>query len=152
MPVGGPGPFARGRTQFYRSHSNKNKVATHNGKAPRSHREAGKEPPRSHQGAHFWDPGPLGCSRKNHRIRTTDGTREMRGSNTPWAQGPANFWTGFGGYGVDGGMVYPCSGPAHGEFPVSRGTVSRGGPDTPAHRRIKTAAHMTHWGSRQEEA
>ena len=78
--VGGPGPFARGRTQFYPSHSNKNKVATHNDKAPRSH-----------QGVHFWDPGPPGYSRKNYRIRTTDGKWEMRGSNMPWAKGPANF-------------------------------------------------------------
>ena len=33
--VGGLGPFARGRMQFYPSRSNKNKVATHNGNPPR---------------------------------------------------------------------------------------------------------------------
>ena len=43
------------------------------------------------QVSHFWTQCPLGCSRKNHKTTTTDGTREMRGSNTPWAKGPANF-------------------------------------------------------------
>ena len=50
-----------------------------------------EDPPGIHRGSHFWDPGPLGCSRKNHRTRTADGKWEMTGSNTPWAQGPANF-------------------------------------------------------------
>ena len=42
----------------------------------------------------------------------------------------------------DGSMIYPCSGPARGEIPVSRGTVGRVKAATPAHRRIKTDAHM----------
>ena len=44
----------------------------------------------------------------------------------------------------DGSISYPCSGPARGEIPVSRGTGSRAKPATPAHRRIKTAAHIRH--------
>ena len=42
----------------------------------------------------------------------------------------------------DGSMIYPCSGPARGGIPASRGTVSRPKATTPAHRRIKTAAHI----------
>ena len=35
------------------------------------------------------------------------------------------FGLDFWGPEEDGSMIYPCSGPAHGEIPVSRGTVSR---------------------------
>ena len=52
------------------------------------------------------------------------------------------FGVDFWGPEEDGSMTYPCSGPARGEIPVSRGTVSRAKAATPAHRRIKTAAQM----------
>ena len=53
------------------------------------------------QGATEYPPGstlldlmPPGMLKKELiETRTADGTREMEGSNTPWAQGPANlFW------------------------------------------------------------
>ena len=46
------------------------------------HRGPAEEPPNSRRVSHFWAPCPLGCSRKNNRTRTADGTREMEGSST----------------------------------------------------------------------
>ena len=43
-------------------------------------------------------------------------------------------WVGFLGMAC---VMLPCSGPAHWEFPMSRGTESKHCVATPAHRRIK---------------
>ena len=84
-------------------------VATHNENPPRSRQGFAKEPPRSHQGPHFRIQCPQGCPQIKSRMKeqstgtarakeqgTGQGTKDtgqgmMRGSNTPWAQGPANF-------------------------------------------------------------
>ena len=69
-------------------------VATHNDNPQGS---AG-DPPSIRQGAHFWDPMPLGTvliKKYPMEQNSTAQHRDMRqgimtGSNTPWAQGPAN--------------------------------------------------------------
>ena len=55
-------------------------------------RGSARDPPGTRRGSHFWGPCPLGCSlsRLIEGTRTADGTWEITGSNTPWAQGPAN--------------------------------------------------------------
>ena len=71
------------------------RVATHNDNL----RGSTKDPPRIHRGAHFWDPMPLGTvlikkypMEPNSTAQPRDmGQGIMTGSNTPWAQGPANL-------------------------------------------------------------
>ena len=67
----------------------------------------GRDPQRQstgiRQGAHFWDPMPLGTAlikkypmEQNSTAQPRDmGQGMMTGSNTPWAQGPANIFVDF---------------------------------------------------------
>ena len=61
--------------------------------APRMHQGCTKDAPRIRQGPHFQGPWPLGCSlsRLIEGTRRADGTWDITGSNTSWAQGPANL-------------------------------------------------------------
>ena len=79
---------------FNRGFSLKKKRATRNGNATRIRQGSAKDPPRIRQGANrehtLGSNAPRDAQERIEGTRTADGTREMEGSNTPWAQGPAN--------------------------------------------------------------